>query len=360
MTPLKVIVGMSGGVDSSVTAYLLKERGYEVEGVSFILYEARLRRSPSYRHALCCSIEAIKEAALTASQLGISHTIVDLREEFIERVINPFIEAYAKGLTPNPCILCNKYIKFPHLMRIADERGAYFIATGHYARIRDSMLLKGIDEKKDQSYVLYVLGTDILKRLLLPLGDKKKSEVREIARTLGLAATRRPESQEICFIEEKRYGDFIANFIKPEEGPVIELKTGRILKTHRGIIYYTVGQRRGLGISSKEPLYVIKIDPNKKALYVGTKEEAYRRELIVDDLNIIQPSYIDKSLFRATVKIRSTMKDEPATIYAEGNTHRRYRIVFDRPQWAPAPGQSAVFYEAETVIGGGTIKEITG
>ncbi len=354
----KVIVGMSGGVDSSTAAYLLKKKGYEVEGVSFILYEARLRREPSYRHVACCSIEAIKEAAIVADQIGIPHSIIDLREKFIDKVINPFITSYRKGLTPNPCILCNRYIKFPVLLEIADERDAFFISTGHYARVMDGRLFKGIDQKKDQSYVLYALQKEEFKRLILPLGGLTKDRVREIARSLGLISARRPESQEICFIAERRYSEFINAFTEPEEGPVIDIKTGEILKTHRGIFHYTIGQRRGLGISSREPYYVVKIDPEKRIVYVSNKEDAFKREIIITDLNILEPSALSlQSSFRATVKIRSTMKDEPATIYPNGGLAK---IVFDSPQWAPAPGQSAVFYDGELVIGGGIIKEVRG
>ncbi len=370
MSP-KVIVGMSGGVDSSTAAFLLKEKGYEVEGVSFILYEARLRREPPYSlgspknresfwggsNVACCSIEAIKEAAIVAAQLGIPHSIVDLREEFIDKVINPFISSYAKGLTPNPCILCNRYIKFPVLLKIADERDAFFISTGHYARVMDGRLFKGIDQKKDQSYVLYVLEREVLKRLILPLGELTKDRVREMARSLGLISARRPESQEICFIAERRYSEFINAFIEPEEGPVIDIRTGKILKTHQGIFRYTIGQRRSLGISSKKPYYVVKIDPEKRAVYVGNKEDAFKSEIIITDINILQPEAFSKPSFRATVKIRSTMKDEPAMIYPDSGL---LKIVFDSPQWAPAPGQSAVFYDGELVIGGGIIKEVNG
>ncbi|MCX7793404.1 MAG: tRNA 2-thiouridine(34) synthase MnmA [Thermodesulfovibrionales bacterium] len=350
----KVIVGMSGGVDSSTAAYLLKQKGYEVEGVSFILYQTGHIKGRSVQ-AGCCSIESIKEAALVAAEIGIPHSIIDLREEFLNKVINPFIDSYKKGLTPNPCILCNKYIKFPFLLRIATERKAPFIATGHYAKVINSRLLKGRDQKKDQSYVLYVLKKEELERLILPLGELTKEQVREIARTLNLAALRRPESQEICFIEDRRYSEFLINLIEPEEGPIIDIKTGEILKTHRGLFNYTIGQRRGLGISSKEPYYVVKIDPENNTLYVGKREDAFRREIIVNDLNILQPSVLSLPSLRATVKIRSTMKDEPATVYFEGSSAR---VIFDRPQWAPAPGQSAVFYEGELVIGGGVIKEV--
>lgn len=359
-TPNKrIIVGMSGGVDSSVTAYLLKNQGYEVEGLSFILYEARLKGT----FTGCCSIEAINDAKRTAERIGIRHNRIDLREEFMEKVIEPFMEAYSKGITPNPCILCNEYIKFPYLLNFADESGAEFIATGHYARIdRDGfpVLKKGIDRKKDQSYVLYILKREELKRLVLPLGHRTKEEVRRIAQSLNMPAAKRPESQEICFIEDRKYFRLFNEVFSPSEGPIIEADTGRILGKHGGIHLFTIGQRKRLGISAAKPLYVVRIDPSEKAVYVGPRERALKREFDVVDINWLLDRDLNDLLnkggiFRAGVKIRSMMTDEPATI----TVHDRYRatVSFDEPQWAPAPGQSAVFYEKDSVIGGGIISE---
>ncbi|MDI6800942.1 MAG: tRNA 2-thiouridine(34) synthase MnmA [Thermodesulfovibrionales bacterium] len=348
----KVIVGMSGGVDSSVTAYLLKQQGYEVEGVSFILYEARLKNT----FTGCCSIEAIKDAGSTAAHMGVRHTSVDLREEFMERVIEPFITAYSKGITPNPCIMCNKYIKFPYLLEIASEKDADFIATGHYARIEDQKLLKGIDAKKDQSYVLYILRTEEIKRLKLPLGDKKKDEVRKIAKTMNLPAANRPESQEICFIEDRNYFKFLENLTEAGEGLIIDVETGKLIGRHKGIHLYTIGQRKRLGLSTGKPLFVTRIDPSKNAIYVGPREAAMMKEFVVKDVNWLMTDYelqVTNYKFTATVKVRSTMKDEPATVIVLDND--RVEIVYNEPQWAPAPGQSAVFYNGEVVIGGGII-----
>lgn len=351
--PGKVIVGMSGGVDSSVTAYLLKEAGYEVEGLSFILYEARLKGT----FTGCCSVEAINDAQRTAESIGVRHNRIDLRNEFMEKVIDPFIEAYSKGLTPNPCILCNRYIKFPHLLRFADEKGAEFIATGHYAKVERNgfpQLKKGIDPKKDQSYVLYILGKEELERLILPLGYKTKEEVRKIALSLNLPAAKRPESQEICFIEDRKYFRLLNDIMPPSEGPIIEAGTGKVLGKHRGIHLFTIGQRKRLGISSGRPLYVVRIDPSERAVYVGPKDMALKREFEVEDMNWLIHEYSIKKEFRATVKVRSMMKDEPATVtILDDNT---LRVSFDEPQWAPAPGQSAVFYDKDTVIGGGIIR----
>ncbi|PIP69464.1 MAG: tRNA 2-thiouridine(34) synthase MnmA [Nitrospirae bacterium CG_4_10_14_3_um_filter_44_29] len=372
----KVIVGMSGGVDSSVTAYLLKEQGYEVEGLSFILFETRGRTDT----ATCCSLQAIEDASKTASAIGIPHSSVDVRNDFIEKVIEPFVDSYTKGLTPNPCILCNRHIKFPYLLKEADKRGAEFIATGHYARVRNALcvtrnelkdknasrithhglrLLKGIDPKKDQSYFLYVLRQEELKRILFPLGDYKKEDVRKIACNLGLPSARRPESQEICFTGDRNYFKFIDNVSQFTcgPGPIIDMN-GKILGEHKGIYHYTIGQRKGLGISSKEPLYVTKIDAEKNIVYVGSQEQAKIKEFEVSGLNWLTPIHPPEQIWRAspfTVKVRSMMKAESAAIHLSKNANM-VKVVFDEPQWAPAPGQSAVFYDNDVVLGGGIIR----
>ncbi len=358
----KVLVGMSGGVDSTVTAHLLKQQGFEVEGLSFVLWEARNRSGLK----TCCSLEVVNSASKAAEELGIRHTAVDARGEFIEKVIGPFVEAYTRGVTPNPCILCNRYIKFPFLLREAEKRGAEYIATGHYAKVVQSSealdpllgtpcssLRKGIDPKKDQSYVLYMLGRDALGRLLLPLGDYKKDDIRTIARSLNLAAADRPESQEICFIEDKNYFRFIEKLSPAagQPGPILDTK-GKLLGTHKGIYCYTIGQRKGLGLSSLEPYYVIKIDTVRNAIYVGPQEEAKIRSFFVEDVNwILAP---EGRFFRSAVKVRSMMEARPAAVEI---LNGGVRVVFDGPQWAPAPGQSAVFYNGDIVLGGGVIVE---
>lgn len=352
---IKVIVGMSGGVDSSIAAYLLKQQGFDVEGVSFILYEARIQKA--FDKAPYCSLQAIKDAQNTAQHLGIRHSIIDLRDEFIEKVIEPFVSSYSKGLTPNPCVLCNKYIKFPNLIKTADQKNADLIATGHYARtssVNDQpLLLKASDLKKDQSYVLYPLEQEILKRLILPLGSKKKQEVKEIANKLNLPATKRKESQEICFIQDKCYFRFLDGLIEPKSGPIIDAETEKVLGYHKGIHLFTIGQRKRLGIATGQPRYIVRIDSINNAVYIGTKEMAMHRRIFVNDINWLIPQ---KNPFNATVKIRSMMRDEPCTIKVIDK--QKVEITFDSPQWAPALGQSAVFYEGDFVIGGGIISSL--
>ena len=387
----KVIVGMSGGVDSSVAAYLLREKGYEVEGLSFILWEKR--RKADFK--TCCSLQAVEEAAKTAQHIGIPHLIADVKDDFVEKVIEPFVNAYAEGSTPNPCILCNRFIKFPLLIKEAEKRNAEFIATGHYARVEQkeeakggeggfesftcySLLKKGVDPKKDQSYVLYILNQEQLKKLVLPLGYYRKDEVRDIAKDLKLSAAKRAESQEVCFVEDRNYFKFIEKLspLAGKPGPIIDM-TGEVIGTHKGIHAYTIGQRKRLGIAQKKPLYVVRIDALKNAVYVGSQETAKKREFYVEDLNWINPPITpflkegEEGLsFKASVKVRSMMKDEPATIFLltsnklrvtsrVKNTHESpetVRLVFDEPQWAPASGQSAVFYNDDVVIGGGVIR----
>lgn len=343
---------MSGGVDSSVTAHLLKKLGYEVEGISFILWEARSRSCATS----CCSLEATTGAAKTAASLGITHEAVDVRGEFIEKVIEPFVDAYMQGLTPNPCILCNRHIKFPYLLREAENRGAGFISTGHYARVArgaagTAVLRKGIDASKDQSYVLYALRQEELGRLVLPLGDFVKQDVRNIARELRLDAANRPESQEICFIEDGNYAGFIEKLYPhpSEPGPICDL-AGKQLGTHNGIFRYTLGQRKGLRIASPDPYYVVKIDVPNNTIYAGRKEEAVIRVVQVEQMHWLVPARGD--VFRATVKVRSMMEDRPASITLSGGAAT---VLFDEPLWPPSPGQSAVIYDGDTVMGGGII-----
>jgi len=356
---------MSGGVDSSVAAYLLQKEGHEVIGLSFELWDKRDLQSSN----VCCSVETVELARSVADKLGIDHHTADVRDAFYSHVIEEFCDSYIKGQTPNPCIACNRYIKFAYLLNKADELGADFVATGHYARIeRDRrasnverrtsneryLLKKGVDLKKDQSYVLYVMKQQELARTLFPLGEMKKEKTREIAKDLGLATALRPESQEICFVGDERYADFIRKY-SPEKlkpGKITDT-AGKVLGEHRGIAYYTIGQRKGLGIQSLKPRYVVSIEGDTNTVVVGSRGEASKKSLIVSELNWLSIENLSE-LIEGHVKIRSTMKEVPAIIAPinSGKVH----IEFDNPQWAPASGQSAVFYDGDIVIGGGVIE----
>jgi tRNA-specific 2-thiouridylase len=346
-----------------------------VEGLSLILWDGKNQNA----FTTCCSLQAIREASKAAYHIGIPHTTIDVRKSFMANVIENFVDAYTKGSTPNPCILCNRFIKFPFLLKEAEKRGAEYISTGHYAKVEKSQmrgsemvfLKKGADPRKDQSYVLYALKQEEIKRLILPLGYYRKDEVRKIAHELNLPAAKRSESQEICFIEDRNYFKFIEKLspFPGKPGSIIDIN-GRVIGTHKGIHGYTIGQRKGLGISSSEPLYVAKIDALNNVIYVGNYEASKKKEFFVKDINWIVPPTIQSEMtFKASVKVRSMMKDEPATILlvssqqsAVSNKEQDTRalpevvqVVFDKPQWAPAPGQSAVFYDGDIVIGGGII-----
>ncbi len=357
---------MSGGVDSSVAALLLKSQGYQAEGASLLMLETRRGKAEDARS--CCSLQSVSDAAATARVLGIPHTMIDARDIFIEKVIGPFAAAYANGLTPNPCILCNRHVKIPLLLEAANERGAAFIATGHYARIRPQNqkgaagLMAAVDGKKDQSYVLYAQKIEELQRLLLPLGDLSKQEVRRLAAEAGLPAFNRPESQEICFAGGDEYMDMVRALAPgcPSEGPILD-DAGRRIGTHCGISGYTIGQRKRLRIMNEpggrapEPRYVYRIDASANAIYAGRRENALVKEIETEDLNWLLPGHRRMDRFGAGVKVRSMMKPARAKVCPSG-AFLSARVEFEEPQWAPAPGQSAVFYDGPTVIGGGIIK----
>jgi tRNA-specific 2-thiouridylase len=360
----KVVCAMSGGVDSSVAAALLIEAGYDVIGITMNIWPSDKTADEAERFGGCCSISATNDAKRVADKLGIPHYTLDFREIFRQEVIADFVEEYKRGRTPNPCIKCNQYVKFEALLRKSVALGADYLATGHYARIEfDSersrfALKRGIDHSKDQTYFLYTMTQEQLSRTLFPVGGLKKTETREIAERLGLVVVaKKPESQEICFVPDNNYPRFVAEYSPGAErpGPIYN-KEGKILGTHKGIIHYTIGQRKGLGISWSEPLYVISIREEEDAIVVGTKNDLQRTSLYAKDVNLImEPEIIEPLHVKA--KIRYKSKEAPATIYPEPDN--RIRCEFEHPESAITPGQAVVFYRGDYVLGGGTIENQT-
>ncbi len=356
-----VVVAMSGGVDSSVAAALLCERGYRVIGVTMNLWDYDRVGGNVNRDSGCCSIDTMDDARAVCHVLGIPHFVVNFREEFEATVTEHFIREYLEGRTPNPCVRCNTYVKWGALLRKARELGADFIATGHYARItyddaRERYLLRrGVDRDKDQSYALWGIRPAGLRKTLLPVGEFTKTEVRQIASRLGLRTAAKPESQEICFIPDDNYGRFLRAKV-PElqevEGGEIVDRHGRIVGRHRGYPFYTVGQRRGLGLSLGRPVYVTAIDPENNRVVVGDGDELLAQGLIATNINWVSIDGID-SPRPAEVKIRYRDPGAAATLYPEPGG--RLRVLFSSPQRAVTPGQSAVFYDGDVVLGGGVI-----
>ena len=355
---VKVAVGLSGGVDSSMAAALLKEEGYDVIGVSMMTFDATLPITESERHA-CYGPgeeEDVKSSAAVCRKLGIPFHAIDLREEFRNHVIAYFKREYLAGRTPNPCIVCNHRLKFGFLLEKTKGMGIDFdiFATGHYAQILESggrfLLKRAADLSKDQTYFLYALTPEQLSRTRFPVGGYTKPQVREMAQALGLETADRPESQD--FISGM---DYTSLFYKEEvkEGDIVD-EAGRILGTHRGIIHYTVGQRKGLGISSDRPLYVLKIDALRNRIVVSDRENLLAQGLIATDLNLIAVDQIEGS-HKIKAKIRLQHKEADATLFPHENN--RAKIVFDEPQMSVTPGQSAVFYSDDIVFGGGVIQE---
>lgn len=342
----RAVVAMSGGVDSSVAAALLKEQGYDVIGVTMKLFEGR-NTSGS-----CCSLSSVEDARRVASKLGIPFYVLNFKTVFKKEVINDFLSEYSKGRTPNPCVVCNEKIKFDALLKKADELGADFLATGHYARVKRSrngrwQLMKGKDPAKDQSYFLYPLMQKALKRTIFPVGGLTKSEVRSLARKFGLKVADKEESQEICFVE----GPMSEHF-RAVPGEIVDSE-GRVIGEHKGYQLYTVGQRRGLGIAAKEPYYVKKVLPASNRIVAGKKNEIFGSELFAKHLNLIAVKDIRRAV-RVKAKLRYKNPESAARISpAKG---KGMRVEFSRPQFAITPGQSVVFYKGDTVLGGGIIE----
>jgi len=351
---------MSGGVDSSTAAWFLKEKGYEVIGATMCIgMMDKTQGGP----ARCCGLADIEDARRVALQLEIPFYVFHLREEFEKEVIQYFCKEYVEGKTPNPCILCNEKVKFGTFLNKALELEAQFIATGHYARldfderIGRFLLKKGLDRRKDQSYVLFSLTQDQFRHTLFPLGELRKEEVRKKALQLGLRVHDKPESQEVCFIQETSYHSFLSERLKESIEPGLILdKDGNVLGRHKGIPFYTIGQRRGLRLAKGKPLYVIGIDREKNAIIVGKEEEVYSDTFIVNSANWIIPQKMMVSSHHTQVKIRYNHPGSEASISPRGK--EEWEVKFSAPQKAITPGQAAVFYNGETVIGGGWIKEI--
>lgn len=351
---------MSGGVDSSVAAALLLEQGYDVFGLTLRLWS----EADDLFTSSDDETDAIRDARLVADKLGISHRVLDCTQEFREKVVDYFIDEYARGHTPNPCLACNRHIKFGFLLETALSLGADYVATGHYARVKHTaagyQLVRGRDATKDQSYVLYMLNQRHLCHLLLPCGDYTKREIRDIAHHLNLPTHDRPESQDICFVCDlpptgRDYRRFLRTYapktIRP--GPILDLE-GRELGRHQGLPFYTIGQRRGLGIAWPEPLYVIRVDAAQNALIVGPSAMLGKQELLVTGVSFVSgspPTYPAQ----VTTKIRYTGSEVSATLHPAPDNQVMVHLAV--PLRDITPGQAAVFYDREVVLGGGTIAE---
>jgi tRNA-specific 2-thiouridylase len=343
MTKGRVAVAMSGGVDSSLAAALLKEAGYEVSGAYMELWSDPNRDQ---------TIRILKQ---TCQLLNIPLHRLDLREEFQSHVIDYFCREYSAGCTPNPCVFCNQHIKFGCLLNKALQMGADYLATGHYARVEYSrdkyFLLKAVEQARDQSYFLYTLGQKHLQHLLFPLGDLQKAEVRKLATNLGLPASNRRSSQDICFITNNDYRAFIAKYVSLKSGDIVDTK-GKVLGRHSGLAQYTVGQRQGLGLSSKERLYILKLDATNNRLVVGTRDQLSSNALVASQLSWVSGKAPQEAA-NITAKLRYRAREVSVTLHLNDGAAR---VDFQQPRPAIAPGQSIVFYQDDVVLGGGIIE----
>ena len=341
----KVLLGMSGGVDSSVSALLLKKAGYDVIGVTLELYNS--------------NDNTYEDAKKICDHLGITHFIYDFKNDFKKYVIDDFINCYSNCRTPNPCIECNKYMKFGVMYDKAKELGCDYIATGHYAKTEYSekygrwVLEKSNSGKKDQSYVLWNIPKELINKIIFPLSDfESKDDIRKIAKENELKVASKPDSEDICFVPDGNYKNFLENNsnIKPKQGNIVDLQ-GNVLGKHMGLYNYTIGQRKGLGISNPVPLFVVGFNKEKNEVIVGEEKDLYKKEIIVSNINLLLVDKIENSM-RVKVKTRYSSKEADASIMQENNL---IKVIFDEPQRAITPGQSAVFYVGDIVLGGGKI-----